>query len=208
MFAVVIEWIESIGNSPDLMNWVVLPLMIFCARLTDVTLGTLRIVFVARGRKKIAPLLGFVEVLIWLAAIGQVMQNLNNVACYLAWAGGFAMGNLLGIIIEERLALGLQVVRIITAGPPAILAQTLHAAGFGVTRVDAHGIEGRVDLVFTIIRRKDLNALRAIVRANDPKAFYSVEDVRAASDLVYSPSGQVQSSRGIFASIFPVRKAL
>jgi uncharacterized protein YebE (UPF0316 family) len=202
------EWIESIRNSPELMNWVILPLMIFFARLTDVTLGTLRIVFVARGRKKIAPLLGFFEVLIWLAAIGQVMQNLNNVACYLAWAGGFAMGNLMGIIIEEKLALGLQVVRIITAGQPGALAQQLHGAGFGATRVDAHGLEGRVDLVFTIIRRKDLNTVRAIVRTHDPKAFYSVEDVRVASDLVYSPTGAATGSPSIFASIFPVRKAL
>lgn len=200
------SFIDSIAVSEDVRNWVILPLIIFFARMMDVTLGTLRIVFVARGRKKIAPLLGFFEVLIWLLAIGQVMQNLNNVVCYLAWAGGFAMGNLAGILIEEKLALGLQVVRIITAGHSGELAQKLHAQGFGVTRVDAHGINGRVDLIFTIIRRKDVNILRSTIRQEDPHAFYSIEDVRSASDLVYSPSSAGKSS-GLFAGMFPIRKA-
>ncbi len=197
---------DSMGISEEIQNWVILPLFIFLARLSDVTLGTLRIVFVSRGRKKIAPLLGFVEVLIWLAAIGQVMQNLNNFVCYIAWAGGFAMGNLAGIILEERIALGLLVVRIITAGHPGELSQKLHDQGFGVTRVDAHGINGRVDLIFTIIRRKDFPLLEMTIRNTDPDAFYSVEDVRSASDMVYSPT-QPKGTGSLFAGIFPIRKA-
>lgn len=197
---------DAWGISEDIQNWVLLPLLIFLARLSDVTLGTLRIVFVARGRKKIAPLLGFVEVLIWLAAIGQVMQNLNNVVCYIAWAGGFAMGNLAGIILEERIAMGILVVRIITAGQPGELSRKLHDQGFGVTRVDAHGINGRVDLIFTIIRRKDLDVLQQTIRTFDPEAFYSIEDVRAASDQVYSPKQNTPSS-ALFSGLFPIRKA-
>lgn len=197
---------DAWGISEDIQNWVLLPLLIFLARLSDVTLGTLRIVFVARGRKKIAPLLGFVEVLIWLAAIGQVMQNLNNVVCYIAWAGGFAMGNLAGIILEERIAMGILVVRIITAGQPGELSRKLHDQGFGVTRVDAHGINGRVDLIFTIIRRKDLDVLQQTIRTFDPEAFYSIEDVRAASDQVYSPKQNTPSS-SLFSGLFPIRKA-
>jgi len=197
---------DSMGISEEIQNWVILPLFIFLARLSDVTLGTLRIVFVSRGRKKIAPLLGFVEVLIWLAAIGQVMQNLNNFVCYIAWAGGFAMGNLAGIILEERIALGLLVVRIITAGHPGELSRKLHDQGFGVTRVDAHGINGRVDLIFTIIRRKDFPHLEMTIRNTDPDAFYSVEDVRSASDMVYSPT-QPKGTGSLFAGIFPIRKA-
>jgi uncharacterized protein YebE (UPF0316 family) len=197
---------DSMGISEEIQNWVILPLFIFLARLSDVTLGTLRIVFVSRGRKKIAPLLGFVEVLIWLAAIGQVMQNLNNFVCYIAWAGGFAMGNLAGIILEERIALGLLVVRIITAGHPGELSRKLHDQGFGVTRVDAHGINGRVDLIFTIIRRKDFPLLEMTIRNTDSDAFYSVEDVRSASDMVYSPT-QPKGTGSLFAGIFPIRKA-
>lgn len=197
---------DTWGISEDIQNWVLLPLLIFLARLSDVTLGTLRIVFVARGRKKIAPLLGFVEVLIWLAAIGQVMQNLNNVVCYIAWAGGFAMGNLAGIILEERIAMGILVVRIITAGQPGELSRKLHDQGFGVTRVDAHGINGRVDLIFTIIQRKDLEMLQQTIRRFDPEAFYSIEDVRAASDQVYSPKRNSPSD-SLFSGLFPIRKA-
>ncbi|NBV13214.1 MAG: DUF2179 domain-containing protein [Sphingobacteriia bacterium] len=192
--------------SDEFRNWVLLPLLIFFARLTDVTLGTLRIVFVSKGRKKIAPILGFVEVLIWLAAIGQVMQNLNNVVCYIAWAGGFASGNLMGILIEERLALGLQVIRVITADRKGDLARLLNAKGFGITRVDAQGSMGQVELIFSIIRRKDLPLAIEVIRKADPEAFYTVEDIRAASETVFSP-GQIGKQTDLFSRLFPIRKA-
>jgi uncharacterized protein YebE (UPF0316 family) len=78
------DFFKGLGLNPDLVNWVIIPALIFMARLVDVSLGTLRIVFVSKGNKNLAPILGFVEVLIWLVAIGQVMQNLTNFACYLA----------------------------------------------------------------------------------------------------------------------------
>ena len=98
----------------DYFNWVVLPLVIYLARMTDVTLGTLRIVMISKGKRKIVPIIGFFEVLLWLIAIGQIMQNLNNVMCYFAWAGGYATGTFLGLFLEEKLALGTQVIRLIT----------------------------------------------------------------------------------------------
>ena len=96
----------------DYFSWIVLPVLIFMSRMCDVTLGTLRHIFMAKGFTKIVPILGFFEVLLWLIVIGQVMKNLNNVACYIGWAGGFATGTLVGMKIEEKLALGLQVIRI------------------------------------------------------------------------------------------------
>ena len=104
---------DALGNF-DYYNWITLPLIIFFSRICDVSLGTLRHVFISKGFRKIVPLLGFFEVLIWIIVVAQVMKNLNNVACYLAWAGGFATGTYVGLWIEEKLALGLQVVRIIT----------------------------------------------------------------------------------------------
>src|SRR5204863_3968288 len=89
-----------------------LALAIFLAEMCVVTLGTLRIIFVARGRKYLAPLLGFFEILTWLFAIGQVMQNLNDPFCFFAFALGFTVGNFLGIVVETRLALGIATVRI------------------------------------------------------------------------------------------------
>ena len=94
-------------------TFVVLPALIFIARVCDVTIGTLRIISVSRGYKFLAPVFGFFEVLIWIVVIGKVMQNLGNVFCYIGYAGGFATGNLVGIIIEERLAMGILLIRII-----------------------------------------------------------------------------------------------
>lgn len=97
----------------QLFTWIVLPLLIFIARVVDVSIGTLRIVFIARGERLVAPILGFLEILIWLLAIGQIFKHLNNIGCYLAYAGGFAMGNYIGMVIEHKLAIGVQVIRII-----------------------------------------------------------------------------------------------
>lgn len=189
-----------------LLNWVILPLLIFLARFTDVSLGTLRIMFIARGKKKIAPLLGFFEVLIWLVAISQIMKNLNNVACYIAWAGGFATGNYVGILIEERIAIGLQVVRIITPKPAQALIATLREKGFGVTSLDAHGAMGDVNLLFTIIRRRDLKEISTLILEFDPMAFYSVEDIRSASEQFYGPVQTSGSSRTSWLNrLFPIR---
>ena len=86
--------------------WVVLPILIFLARICDVSLGTVRLIFVSRGFKYLAPVIGFFEVLIWILAMTQIMQNLTNPICYLGYAGGFATGNYIGILIAEKLSLG------------------------------------------------------------------------------------------------------
>ncbi|MCK5000444.1 MAG: hypothetical protein KAS23_12960, partial [Anaerohalosphaera sp.] len=102
---------EELLLSVDVYGWFVLPLLIFLARVVDVSMGTVRIVFVSRGFKFLAPVMGFFEVLIWILAISQIMQNLNNPACYVAYAGGFAMGNFVGMWIAEKLTLGVVLVR-------------------------------------------------------------------------------------------------
>jgi len=162
----------------ELFTWVILPLLIFIARIVDVTIGTIRIMFVTRGNRFFAPLLGFFEVLIWLMAIGQIMQNLNNVFCYLAYAGGFAMGNFIGIYVEEKLALGKLVVRVITKKDASDLIESLRKKGFGATSVDAEGSTGRVNIIFTVIKRSDLKEVVGMIHRFNPKAFYSIEDTR------------------------------
>src|SRR3954465_6757959 len=101
----------------ELFKWAVLPLLIFIARTSDVTLGTLRNIFISKGFRNIVPFIGFFEVLIWLISIRQVMQHLDNPVCYIGFAGGFAMGTYVGLKVENRLALGIQVLRIIISGP-------------------------------------------------------------------------------------------
>lgn len=142
--------------SEEVINWVILPLLIFIARMSDVTLGTLRNIFISRGFKKIVPIVGFFEVLIWLIAMKQVMSRADNFVCYFAWAGGFAMGTYVGMRIEERLALGMQVIRIITSEISEKLINALRDANHGITIVDAQGAIGPVKMIFSIVQRKYL----------------------------------------------------
>ncbi|MBU4225576.1 MAG: hypothetical protein KKC71_07125, partial [Chloroflexi bacterium] len=126
-------------NGFDWYGWVLLPLLVFLARVIDVTLGTLRIIFISRGKKYLAPLLGFVEVFIWVAVIAQITRGANNIVAYLAYAAGFAAGNFIGMYIEDKLAIGTLVLRIIVPNGADTLIGHLRAAGFGVTSVDAEG---------------------------------------------------------------------
>lgn len=182
------------GYPPDLVAWVLIPLVIFFSRVADVTIGTLRIVFVSKGWKQVAPLLGFVEVLIWIVAMSQILKYANNWPSYLAWAGGFAVGNYIGLWIEERLAIGNLVIRIITAKPADALTQHLRTAGYGVTSVDALGSQGEVNILFTLVQRRDLKEVLAIVKNFNPNAFYTIEDVRFSSENVFSPRPRIKRS--------------
>lgn len=179
---------------PDDTFWslVVTPLLIFCARLLDVPLATLRIILLSRGLKKVAPLVGFFEVLVWLIAIGQVMQHLDRWVNYIAYAGGFAAGTWLGIALESRLALGLLSVRVITAEDAPDLIQRLRDEKFGVTDFAARGISGNVRLIFTVIQRKELARVMEIVRTTHPRAFVSISDVRSVSEgFIYDRNARV-----------------
>jgi uncharacterized protein YebE (UPF0316 family) len=141
--------------------------------------------FISRGDKLIAPILGFFEVLVWLLAIRQIMQNLSNVFCYLAYAGGFATGNLIGILLEEKLAFGKQVIRIITRRSASELVDSLTKKGFGVTNIPAEGVRGKVNVIYTIIERSDLDKAVRVIEKFNPKAFYSIEDIRLVKEGIF-----------------------
>jgi len=174
----------SIYNS-DLFKWVVLPVLIFLARLTDVSLGTLRIIFVSHGLKYIAPIVGFFEINIWLLAIGQIMQNLNNIPCSLAYAGGFSAGAFVGMVIEEKLSIGMVMVRVICKHDASELIKSLQEAEYGVTTHDAEGVKGPVQIIFAVIRREDLRDVLDRIHKIHPHAFYSVEDVRSVGEAMF-----------------------
>jgi len=183
-----------------------LPLLVFFAELCVVTLSTIRIIFVARGMKVLAPVLGFFEVSIWLFAIGQIMQNLSDLSCYLAFAGGFALGNYLGVLIEKKLAIGSVVVRIITPRDVRVLMEGLQAAEYGVTTIDAQGTTGPVKIVFTVVRRKELDSVVTLIKAFDPKAFYSVDDLQSLEAGIF-PTAKGRLRGLIPGSLRPFRSA-
>lgn len=182
---------DAVFLDSNLFNYLVLPLLIFISRVADVTIGTIRIIFVSKGMKLIAPVLGFFEVFIWLLAISSIMQNLDNYLNYIAYAGGFAMGNYVGMLLEEKIAMGVMLVRVIIQKPADVLIDKLHSMGYGMTSVDAHGYKDTVNIVYTLIHRKELNKVIGIIKKYNPMAFYSVEDVRYVNE-----------------SVFPVRRSL
>lgn len=169
----------------DLFNWVILPLLIFIARTCDVTLATLRNIFIARNIKKIVPLLGFFEVLIWLVAVSQTINNLHNIACYIGFAGGYSMGIFVGITIEGKLALGKQVVRIITNQDTTSLVAAMSEANMGVTILDGNGAKGPVKVIFTTLKRRDVQLVDELINKHTPKAFYTIEDIRNSNQGVF-----------------------
>jgi uncharacterized protein YebE (UPF0316 family) len=167
--------------NPEIVNFVILPLLIFTARIFDVTIGTMRIILVARGKKLIAPLLGFFEVLIWIIAISQIMENLSNWVSFVAYAAGFATGNYVGMLLEEKLAMGIVGVRIITARSGENLITYLKDKGYSLTYTEAHGREEEVHLIFITLKRSKLKELVELIHSFNPKAFYTIEDIRYAS---------------------------
>jgi uncharacterized protein YebE (UPF0316 family) len=149
--------------------------------------------------------MGFCEVLVWLLAIGQIMRNLTNVLCYVAYAGGFATGTYVGLWIEEKLAVGLLMIRVVTTRDASPLIEHLRQEAFGVTQVAARGVTGKVRIVFSIIKRSDLPRVIRIIRKFNPNAFYSTEDVRSVSKEVF-PLDRSQNRMGFLDSFFRWRK--
>lgn len=163
----------------DYWSWIILPVLIFTARLMDVTLATLRHILIYKNARAIVPALAFVEVTIWLLAISQIMQNLSNWACFIGFAGGFSAGTYAGMVIEEKLALGYQLVRIVTEGNSDDLLSTLTKNRFGVTRIKAAGSMGNVEVFLVVSERRKLKDLLAIIKSMEPVPFYTIEDVRS-----------------------------
>lgn len=176
--------LETMFDS-GVFNWVILPLLIFCARILDVSLGTIRISFVSKGLKYVASLVGFVEVIIWLLAIRVIMQNLNNAVCYIAYGAGFAMGTFIGLQIEKKLALGNAIIRIVTQKDAAELINSLRSQGFGVTSLDAEGAEGKVNVLYVIIKRHDFPSVATAIERYNPNAFYTLEDLKLVSRGIF-----------------------
>ncbi len=168
---------ETLMTSSWWFSWLVLPFLIFIARLSDVTLGTIRLIFVSRRMKVLAPVVGFFEVLIWLIAIGQILQHLANPLCYIAYAGGFAAGNYIGILLTEKMSLGMVVIRIITEKDASPLVEKMRSRQFGVTVVDGRGAQGKVQVIFTVVKHSHIEEVEQMIHQFNPKAFYSIDEI-------------------------------
>jgi uncharacterized protein YebE (UPF0316 family) len=165
-------------NDSDFFTWIILPFLIFLSRIADQSIGTMRLIFLSKGYRYIAPMLGFFEVIIWLIAVSQIMKHLDNALCYIAYGAGFAMGNFIGMTLEERISIGTVLVRIIPTMNTDDLIEKLRFHNFGLTTIDAEGSRGNVKIIISIINRRDLKEYISIINTVHPNAFYTIEDVR------------------------------
>ncbi|SKC74808.1 DUF2179 domain-containing protein [Ohtaekwangia koreensis] len=172
----------TLGATENVFSFLILPLLIFFARITDVSINTIRIIYVLGGRKTTATILGFFESFVWLMAIRQIFEHLDNWICYVAYPAGFAMGIFVGMIIEERIAYGKVIVRIITRKEVYHLLAFLTSQQFRYTHVDAEGPDGHENLVFTVLEREHLEDLLLKLKEILPSAFYTVERVNRAAE--------------------------
>ncbi|GAB1403910.1 DUF2179 domain-containing protein [Lentimicrobium sp.] len=185
-------------SASPVFTWVVLPILIFLARISDQTIGTLRLIFLSKGQKFIAPFLGFFEVIIWLLTVGQIMQHLDNVLAYIAYGGGFATGNFIGMVIEEKLSIGTVIIRIVPRNNSSELVEYLREKNYGVTTVRAQGSRGEVDIIFTIIKRKSIDEVVKIINQFNPHAFYTIEDVRTINEGIIDQKRRKSALNGFW----------
>lgn len=153
-------------------------LLIFVFRVTEVSLATVRMLWMIRGRRWLSAVLGFAQAAIFVLAVSRVVTDIGNLWNLLGYAGGFAVGTLVGMWLEEKLALGYVQVRAIARQPDTALAPALREAGFGVTETVANGRDGAVELVEVVARRKNLPQLVEAITACDPGAFITVGEAR------------------------------
>ncbi len=183
--------------------YIVLPLLIFIFRIVDQSIGTLRLIFAAKGLKKLAPAFAFFESFIWLVAIGQIMKHLDNIYCYVAFAAGYAAGNYFGILLEEKLSIGTVVIRVIPKKDTTELIRHLRADNYGVTVVPVDGMMGPTKMLFTTIRRKEAPRVIEIIREHNPTAFYTIDEVKVVSGGYFDSKG-----KSIFSILNPFQKTV
>jgi uncharacterized protein YebE (UPF0316 family) len=172
------------------INWfdfLVVPLLIMMARVVDVSLDTIRVIMIAKGYRNKAPFIGFFQVLIWIITITRIMANLENWTAYIGYAGGFAIGTYVGMKLEEKLALGYELIRVITRTDATRLINELIEKGYHITFVDGEGRDGKVGILFIVERRKVIKDVIDVIKTLNPKAFYTIEDVSFVGGSNYLP---------------------
>lgn len=151
---------------------------IFLLRVVNQSMDTLRVVMMLRGRKMATWILGFLETVIFVVALGSVITGLDNVLNIIAYSAGFATGNTLGMWVEDRLAIGYINLRIVSPKRGSALVERLRKAGFAVTEIPARGKDGTVSLLNLSVRRKEVDEVQELVEATDKTAFITSEDMR------------------------------
>jgi uncharacterized protein YebE (UPF0316 family) len=158
--------------------WWLGAIVIFALRVADMSLDTIRVLFVVRGRKSLAWILGFFQSIIFVLAISSVLTHLDNPLNVIGYGAGFATGNVVGMLIEERLAIGHIQLSIVSSRRGAAVIESLRKSGYAVTEIPARGRDGMVSLISCSVNRRDVDRVETIVLETDAEAFVTAEDVR------------------------------
>jgi len=195
-----------INIDPVLYSWVTLPALIFLARIGDVSMETSRVIYISKGIKYLAPIIAFFEIVIWLLAMEIVISDLANIANFFAFAFGFAMGTYVGLVIEEKLYIGMVILRIITTEESnEEITSFMQSENLGVTCMDARGARGNVKMILSLVNRTDIPRITEYIRTTNPHAFFSIEDVRYVNEGVFRPKNP-NALTGLFHSFIRPRK--
>ena len=159
------------------MNIFLAVIYVFLLRLIEQALGTLRSLYVNKGKPKLGALLGFIESAIWVVAISQVIKDLNDPLLIIGYALGFAAGTISGSYIESTIAIGNVVVRVFIERNEnsELLANELRANDFGVTVINGQGRDGEVSIAWCVVPRKKVKELLNIVSEITPDAYVTTE---------------------------------
>ena len=174
-----------------------LPLAIFIARVVDVALGVLRNLYANQGMRWQAGLAGFFEILLWVFAIAGVVSSLDDPATILAFAGGYAVGTMVGIWLEERIALGYRVIRVMNIHQEVDVGLLLRAQGFRATQLTGHGYGGPVEVVLAMVPRRQVRRVRELISDAVPDAFYTIERVDRAVGGSMPADGRLRAMLGL-----------
>jgi uncharacterized protein YebE (UPF0316 family) len=167
-----------LSSDSYLINYVFIPILIFLVRIIDVSIGTIKLMLLTRGYKIPTFFLGFIEILLWIIVVSSIINNLNHFIYYIAYALGFATGSTVGLIIEEKLAIGIRVLRIIKPMDDCDIVKLLRNSGYGATLVVGEGMNGPVHIIYSIIKRKNLSQAIKLLNECNPKLFFTVEEAR------------------------------
>ncbi len=151
-------------------------LLIFGLRIVDVSCDTMRVIFAIRGKRGIAAILGFIQALVWIVAVGNAVKHLDSPLHILGYAGGYAMGTYVGVTIEQAIAYGVATVRIVSKAAGVEIAEALREAGHGVTEFGGFGRDGAVEILNSVVQRRNINKVLDIVMSHDKDAFVTVEE--------------------------------
>lgn len=168
-----------------------LPVIIFVGRICDVTLGTLRIIFVSKGERYKAPIVGFFEVFIWVVVISQIFSNANDLVAYLSYAAGYAAGNYVGILVENKIAFGYQLIRVYTRKDARELIKLLNKKSIGATFVVGEGAVSSVNIIETVVDRKSMDDALSVITGFDNDVFYLVEDIRYKKKGIFTSENKI-----------------